>query len=440
MFTCTRLCMCSLMVICMYVWPDKGNLQSERKKDLKLSVTRFWYLRNCYRVSHRYSTPSTDTWKQGKLDTRSKLPAFSKMSTNFTNDSLRSQGNCESSGDSSPLKIGKLFLLSIILIFSLVGNVLIITLVRVREELRRTINSFIVNMAASDLILPILLMPFSLKESAANSSNYQWPIGGKLGSISCRLSIFLVAVSMTVSVQSLLWISLDRFMAVVIPLKAHLISSRFRAFAITSTWIVAVIINSIDLCTTKLVEYDGNFYCIREKITSWRINIFGYGRIVLVSIAPLIVITVLYSAIAVTLRRQNISLRCTEVKKNDQRKRQAVKMSLCIIVSFNLCLIPNIVFGMAYLSGEKFPCSVNVLLGFFSVLGIYLSSTTNPLICFIFVKNYRRGLGRLFSLCPSKRRDTQNMVRETKMDEIDIQIIEFNKLRKIDKSPWHNDR
>ena len=243
MFTCTRLCMCNLMVICMYVWFDKGNLQSQRKKDLKLSVTRFWYLRNCYRVSCRYSTPSTDTWKQRKLETRSKLPAFSKMSTNFTNDSLRSQGNCESSEDSSRLKIGKLFLLSIILIFSLVGNVLIITLVRVREELRRTINSFIVNMAVSDLLVTILLMPFSLKVNAANSSDLRWPIGGKLGSISCSLSIFLVAASITVSVQSLLWISLDRFMAVVMPLKAHLISSRFRAFAITSTWIVAVIIN-----------------------------------------------------------------------------------------------------------------------------------------------------------------------------------------------------
>ena len=93
------------------------------------------------------------------------------MSTNITNDSLRSQGNCESSADSSPLKIGKLFLLSIILIFSLVGNVLIITLVRVREELRRTINSFIVNMAVSDLLVTILLIPFTLKENAANSSD-----------------------------------------------------------------------------------------------------------------------------------------------------------------------------------------------------------------------------------------------------------------------------
>ena len=223
------------------------------------------------------------------------------MFTNFTNDLLRSQENCASSADSSSLKTGKLILLSSILICSLVGNVLIITLARLREELRRTMNSFIVNMAVSDLIIPILLMPFSLRGIATDSSHFQWPIRGKPGLIFCKLSVFLVAVSITVSVQSLLWMSVDRFMAVVMPLKAHLISSRFRAFAITSIWIVALIINSTDLLTTKLVENDGNLYCIRENITSALLKALGYGRVFLVSIAPFLVITSLYSVIAVKL-------------------------------------------------------------------------------------------------------------------------------------------
>ena len=85
------------------------------------------------------------------------------------------------------------------------------------------------------------------------------------------------------------------------PLKAHLISSRFRAFAITSIWIVALIINSTDLLTTKLVENDGNLYCIRENITSALLKALGYGRVFLVSIAPFLVITSLYSVIAVKL-------------------------------------------------------------------------------------------------------------------------------------------
>ena len=357
------------------------------------------------------------------------------MFTNFTDDLLRSQENCASSGDSSSLKTGKLILLSSILICSLVGNVLIITLVRLREELRRTMNSFIVNMAVSDLIIPILLMPFSLRGIATDSSNFQWPIRGKPGLIFCKLSVFLVAVSITVSVQSLLWMSVDRFMAVVMPLKAHLISSRFRAFAITSTWIVALIINSTDLLTTKLVENDGHLYCIRENITSALLKALGYGRVFLVSIAPFLVITSLYSVIAVKLRSQNKNLRCTAAKENDERKRNAIKMSICIIITYNICVLPYMIFAMTYVSGAKLPCLVYGLFGFFTVLGIYLSSTANPVICFIFVKSYRRGLRGLFSSNPSKKRGIQNTERNRKMYAIDLQIIELKKLRKTKVLP-----
>ena len=270
-------------------------------------------------------------------------------------------------------------------------------------------NSFIVNMAVSDLIIPILLMPFSLRGIATDSSNFQWPIRGKPGLIFCKLSVFLVAVSITVSVQSLLWMSVDRFMAVVMPLKAHLISSRFRAFAITSIWIVALIINSTDLLTTKLVENDGNLYCIRENITSALLKALGYGRVFLVSIAPFLVITSLYSVIAVKLRSQNKNLRCTAAKENDERKRNAIKMSICIIITYNICVLPYMIFAMTYVSGAKLPCLVYGLFGFFTVLGIYLSSTANPVICFIFVKSYRRGLWGLFSSCPSKERGIRSL-------------------------------
>ena len=357
------------------------------------------------------------------------------MFTNFTNDSLRSQENCASSTDSSFLKTGKLILLSSILICSLVGNVLIATLVRLREELRRTMNSFIVNMAVSDLIIPILLMPLTLRAIATDSSNFQWPIRGKPGLIFCKLNVFLVAVSITVSVQSLLWMSLDRFMAVVMPLKAHLISSRFRTFAITSTWIVALTINSTDLLTTKLVENDGNLYCIRENITSALLKAIGYGRVFLVSIAPFLVITSLYSVIAVTLRSQNKNLRCTAAKENDERKGKVIKMSICIMISYNICVLPYMVFAMTFLSGTKLPCLVYDLFGFFTVLGIYVSSTANPVICFIFVKSYRRGLRGLFSSCPSKRRGTQNTEKDRNIDEIDLQIIELKKPRKTTVLP-----
>ena len=315
------------------------------------------------------------------------------MSTTYTNNSLN-QEFCKFLAEPISLIICKLIFLSIILICSLVGNVLIITVVSLRQELRKTINFFIVNMAVSDLIFPLVSIPFSLAGIATNS--LQWPIRGLPGLISCKLSEFLKPASLTVSVQSLLWIALDRFVAVVLPLKANLISSRFRAFAIASTWVVAVLINSTDLYTTKLVEDGGNFYCIREN--SMLRNTFGYGRVVLLTIAPLLLVTILYFAIAVTLRRQNKTLRCTAVKEHSQRKNKAIRMSLCIIVTFNLCALVYTILTIASLQSETpITCLAYNVLWFFALLGLYFSSVVNPFICFTFVKSYRREVREIFT-------------------------------------------
>ena len=316
------------------------------------------------------------------------------MSTNYTNNSLN-QEFCKFLAEPISLIICKLIFLSIILICSLVGNALIITVVSLRQELRKTINIFIVNMAVSDLIFPLVSIPFSLAGIATNS--LQWPIRDLPGLISCKLSLFLTPVSVTVSVQSLLWIAMNRFVAVVLPLKANLISSRFRAFAIASTWVVAVLISSTDLYTTKFVQVGGNFYCIRED--SLIHKTFGYGRVVLLTIAPLLLVTILYFAIAVTLRRQNKTLRCTAVKEHSQRKTKAIRMSLCIIVTFNLCTLVYTILTIASLQSEaaNLSCFVNNVLWFLALLGMYLCSVVNPFICFTFVKSYRRGVREIFT-------------------------------------------
>ena len=119
------------------------------------------------------------------------------MSTNYTNNSLN-QEFCKFLAEPIFVIICKLIFLSIILICSLVGNALIITVVSLRQELRKTINFFIVNMAVSDLIFPLVSIPFSLAGIATNS--LQWPIRGLPGLISCKLSQFLKPASLTVSV------------------------------------------------------------------------------------------------------------------------------------------------------------------------------------------------------------------------------------------------
>ena len=147
------------------------------------------------------------------------------MSTNFINESSSLQNvTCDVYWyNSFPVKIFKILLYSIILLSSLVGKALIITNVRKRVELRNTVNYFIVNMVVSDFVYPLTVIPVQLTQVA--TSSLQWPLTGTAELIFCKLINFLGDVSITVSIQSLLWIALDRFVAVVLPMKVQLISS-----------------------------------------------------------------------------------------------------------------------------------------------------------------------------------------------------------------------
>ena len=153
-----------------------------------------------------------------------------------------------------------------------------------------------------------------------------------------------MAVSLTVSIESLVWIALDLFVAVVLPTKLHLISSRFRAFAIASTWIVAVMFNSIELHVSDLVKENGEIMCKGMSNSLLYIYLLDMCELPLfTSWAPLIAIRFLfYCAIVVTLRRKDTVLRCAGVRRNDQIKRQATRMSICVVVTFYLRFLPFI--------------------------------------------------------------------------------------------------
>jgi len=125
--------------------------------------------------------------------------------------------------------------------------------------MRNTINYFIVNFAVSDFLRPFTSIPFRIAEIVTSSP--RWHIHGTAGLIFCKLNVFMDSVSFAVSLQSLCWIALDRFVAVVFPMKLRLISPRFRALAIASNWIVAMTIRSLDLYSLELVEIDDGVVC-----------------------------------------------------------------------------------------------------------------------------------------------------------------------------------
>ena len=293
-------------------------------------------------------------------------------------------------------KISLIVVYCMVLLVGLTGNALIITLVYKRKDLRKTINQLIANMAFSDFVFQLTFIPVELAKAAYG----QWPIAEPAGSIVCKIQSFVISVSLYVSVQSLTWIALDRFIAVVFPMKVHLISSRFRVLAIASSWIVALLCGAID---SKVVHKNGALECT-EKTTT--ISLYALAAR---SFASLISITILYCTIAVTLRRKNKALPTAPVNGNVHRKRQAMKMSICVVAAFYLCFIPLIIIVLLSGKARERSCLLLRVLWPLPGLMINLSSTTNPIICFIFDENYRRGLREFFGsflMKCSKRRQT----------------------------------
>ena len=135
-------------------------------------------------------------------------------------------------------KIAKTFAYCVMVVVSLTGNILIATIVFKIKSMRRTINYLIVNMAMSDLIVPIFVFPRIFTELYIGS----WLVDGAFGLALCKLAYFMQDISATVSIQSLVLIAAERFGAVVYPFRPPLVSAKLCPFYILGTRILAVAI------------------------------------------------------------------------------------------------------------------------------------------------------------------------------------------------------
>ncbi len=288
---------------------------------------------------------------------------------------------------------------SLILLGSLLGNTFIIIIVYKHRDLRKTVNYFIVNMAVSDFVFPLMILPVHVTGLVTDS--WHWRVSGVLGSILCKFMYFISEVSVIVSAQSLVWIAIDRFAAVVFSMKLGLISAKIRTIAIACTWIVGGVFYFPKLITWGLVARGNHTLCTLvnpESVLTCQKAGDGYFwlHISLRLIGPLFIITVLYTAIAITLRRQNKAFAKVQRHSLKKNRRQALKMAVVTVVLFYICVIPHV---LIYFVVLRTPCPFQRWFNVLAILLFCLSTTVNPIICLSFVGSHRRGLRNVFCGC-----------------------------------------
>ena len=300
-------------------------------------------------------------------------------------------------------KIGGTIALSLIIAVSLTGNSFIVLIVYKTPTLRKPINYFIANMAMSDLLYSIFWPPTRL--SLIHSTNL-WLIGGQFGQALCKLVHFFADVSSIVSIQNLVLITVDRFVAVVFPLRSPLIRSKLCPFFILGTWIVAAAIISPLLFTYQLVQYSGEMRCV----TRWK-KAFGESSSfadyllagsILFRYIPVMLLVILYSIIIIKLKTQKHpgEQSANTQQQRNKRNRNVLQLSIAIVLVFVFCWLPNttnfLIIRYRASSIHQFSCGfwLYYYVTYYMAVGY---CAINPIICFVFSSNYRQGLKRLMN-------------------------------------------
>ena len=130
--------------------------------------------------------------------------------------------------------------LSIVILFTLIGNGLVVTAVASFQRLRSVTNFFVVSLAVADLTVAILVMPYSLLFEVFG----EW----RLGWVFCYFWISCDVTCCTASILHLCIISLDRYLAITQPLTYKSRMSKRRAIAmICGVWICSVAISFVPI-------------------------------------------------------------------------------------------------------------------------------------------------------------------------------------------------
>lgn len=293
----------------------------------------------------------------------------------------------------------QIVLYSLIIIGSLCGNCLVIAIVVKTTKLKTTTNYLIANMAVSDLLVPIFAVPVKIVETYSGNS---WLVSGALGEILCKLIPFCVEISTAVSIQCLVAIALDRYYALMYPLKPHLLSRRRCLISIALIWVLAGLFYSPYFFTFRPVSVGDKFYCLASWEPAFSHNHKTVERVhyliifVLLYLVPLLTTCALYTVIARDLMKKH-SNRSIASKRRTKENRSVACMMATVVMVFIVCYTPSHVWYMLYYN-ESTILGCNAELVFkISLFLFYINGALNPIIYFIFSTKYSNAVKNLFS-------------------------------------------
>ncbi|XP_014835014.1 PREDICTED: trace amine-associated receptor 13c-like [Poecilia mexicana] len=284
-----------------------------------------------------------------------------------------------------------MFFSIIVCLFSfltMILNLLVIIAIMHFRQLHTSTNVLLLSLAFSDFIMGFLLF-------------FQIFLNGcwYLGNIMCALITALGFIVASTSVQTMVLISIDRYVAICDPLHYPTkVTLKRTQVSVSVCWTCSLVYSTVIL--KEDLQQPGRFNsCVGE--CTFEIGLTGFiVDLLLTFLLPVIVIIILYVTVFVVAVSQIRAMRSHVAAVSHQRSGKPKKSEIkaartlgVVIVVFLLCLCPY--FCVSVLSPESIFSSLS---GAYLLILYYVNSCLNPLIYALFYPWFRKSIKIIVTL------------------------------------------
>ncbi|TRZ14157.1 hypothetical protein HGM15179_012948 [Zosterops borbonicus] len=270
-----------------------------------------------------------------------------------------------------------------------IGNFIFIAALARYKKLRNLTNLLIANLAISDFIVAIVCCPFEMDYYVVQQLSWEH------GHVLCASVNYLRTVSLYVSTNALLAIAVDRYLAIVHPLKPRM-NYQTATLLIALVWIVSILVGipsayfatETVLFIVKKQEkiFCGQIWSVDQQMyyKSYFLFIFGIEFV-----APVITMTLCYARISQELWFKTVpGFQTEQIRKRLRCRRKTVLVLMCILTAYVLCWAPFYGFSIVR---DFFPTifvkEKHYLTAFYIVQCIAMSNSMINTMCFVTMKN-----------------------------------------------------
>ncbi|KAK3601039.1 hypothetical protein CHS0354_029263 [Potamilus streckersoni] len=294
----------------------------------------------------------------------------------------------------------------------IIGNSLVIFAVIFSRKMRGSMtNLLITNLAVADLAIMVLGIP----EIVQFMMNKGWTFD----SLTCRINRYILVTSLYGSVLTLISLCVERYIAIIHPIKAHILCNRRRIVVVLGciwpcSWIAGL--PTFFFNTVKLGHPEtGIKYCVImfPHNPDLYFMIFKLIESIAFYFVPLVVQLTMYAVVSrhlfigsahlhrtYTVRNQN-GMSMERFSEAIQARKGVVKMLMVSVIVYFLSYSPNqVLLIINFIRPQSFHENWSFLV--FTMIIAYVNSAANPILYSIFSQNFRECFHSILCVCCPK--------------------------------------